>query len=45
MLTFIYINLHINLRGRDFAVQEIVSKKLDKFAKDNISSIKNLIQI
>lgn len=45
MLTLIYINLNINLRGRDFAVEEIGSKRLYKFAKDNISSIQNLIQI
>ena len=32
MLTLININLHVNLRDRDFTVEETGSKRLDKLA-------------
>lgn len=44
MLTLTSINLHINLRGRDFTIEQTGSKKLDKLAQDNICIYENQVQ-
>ena len=39
MLTPVSINLHINVRGRDFTMDQTGSKKLDKLERKDIPEV------